>query len=194
MNRQGVCLTVSDRQFYDLLNDAAGNGGIVDGIDVPRLLVQIVIEVDADGGTAIYGYFILQSAFIEEVECGFRDDVYLSRLAIGAFEAVGQGGVVGARRVGHEGNAAQCASHVGDDGPLCLVAVLACPGVFCLYADIAVGGTERRSLCGLWHLDETRTYIGREGIVPFRIADVLLCHHTVPFATSHLLVVLQAKQ
>ena len=64
MNRQGVRLTVSYRQFYDLLHDAACNGGIVGRVDVLRLFVQIVIEVDADRCATVDGNFILQSPFV----------------------------------------------------------------------------------------------------------------------------------
>ena len=76
MERQCVYLARSvERQFYLLFHHTAGNGGVVDAVDVLGLLVEAAVEVDADGLAAIEGYIVDETALIEKVESRLGDDV-----------------------------------------------------------------------------------------------------------------------
>ena len=66
--------------------------------------------------------------------------------------------------------------------------------MLCLDAHVAVAGCEHGSLCRRFYRLQLRTYVSGEPVVPVLVADVLLSHHTVPFATCYLLVVLQIQQ
>ena len=76
-------------------------------------------------------------------------------------------------------------------GLSCILTII---GVFCLDADITVLCAEGRTLLGGRHLFQHRTNISTVVIVPRSVADMLLNHHTIPFATGNLLVVLEVQQ
>ena len=50
--------------FYHLVDDAGGYRRVVDVVDVLRLLVQIVIEVDEDWLGSVYTYAISHAALV----------------------------------------------------------------------------------------------------------------------------------
>ena len=68
MDGQRVDVTLADGQFDDLLHHTTGDGGIVDTVDVLWLLVQVAVEVHADGLSIVDADRIDESALIEEVE------------------------------------------------------------------------------------------------------------------------------
>ena len=194
MQRQRVSVFAAVyRQFHDLLHHATCNRRIVDGVDVLGLLVELAVEVHADRLSAVDGNVVDEAALVEEVECRLRHHVHLHLLGL-ALPAVFQLGVVSACGVRHQGDAAQGAPHVGNHRPLRILCVRAAVAVLGLYADIAVLRLECRTLCRCRNGLQLRNDVGRIAVVPHRIADVLLRHHTVPLASGYFLVILQVQQ
>ena len=103
MDGQGVdILRGREGKRHLLLHHTTGDGGVVDAVDVLRLLVEVGVEVDAHGTIAVDRYIVDEAALVEEVEGRFGDDVDLSRLCAVVLETVSQFGIICADGVGHQ--------------------------------------------------------------------------------------------
>ena len=58
-----------------VLHHSLGDSGVVDVVDVLRLLVEIAVEVYYLRFTSVNANAIRKSVLIEEIEGGFHDDV-----------------------------------------------------------------------------------------------------------------------
>ena len=100
------------------------------------------------GLTAVDGDVIDETALVEEIEGRLGDDVDFyrgrrngnggTRSVLAERETVGQRSIVRTFGIGHEGDAAEGTTHIGDDRPLRRRGILTVPRVLCLDADIAV--------------------------------------------------------
>ena len=61
-------LRLLQRQFNHLLHHTTGDSGIIDAIDVLRLLVEVIVEVNLNRSTVIKYDLIAKSTYIEIVK------------------------------------------------------------------------------------------------------------------------------
>ena len=69
---------------------ALGDSGVVDGIDILGLFVEVAVEIHTDRFLAVDGHVVDETALIQEVERGFRHHMHLHRRRSVAFPAIGQ--------------------------------------------------------------------------------------------------------
>ena len=103
----------------NLFHDSFRDGGIIYAVNIFRVLVQVFIEVDRHRLLVIECDAVAQSAFVQEVECGFDHHTHVFYLRVG-IEQIDQLSPVNGFRVRHERDAAQCATQSRDDRPLSL--------------------------------------------------------------------------
>ena len=68
--------------FYHLVDDAGGYRRIIDAVDILRLLVQILVEVDDDRLGSVYAYSIGHAALVLIIKGRFGDNMDAYLLAV----------------------------------------------------------------------------------------------------------------